>query len=59
MRRGPSLLVLIYIAVGIVIAANRHYFSHLGSLHAIISAILVVLLWPLVVLGWVHIKHYR
>ena len=57
MRRGPSLLFLIYIGVGLVVAATHHYFAHLGSLRAIISAILAVVLWPLVLLGInLHIK---
>ena len=57
MRRGPSLLFLIYIGVGLVVAATHHYFAHLGSLRAIISAILAVVLWPLVLLGVnLHIK---
>ena len=57
MRRGPSLLLLIYIGVGLVVAATHHYFAHLGSLRAIISAILAVVLWPLVLLGInLHIK---
>jgi hypothetical protein len=56
-RRGPSLLFLIYIGVGLVVAATHHYFAHLGSLRAILSAILAVVLWPLVLLGInLHIK---
>jgi membrane associated rhomboid family serine protease len=56
-RRGPSLLFLIYIGVGLVVAATHHYFAHLGSLSAILSAILAVVLWPLVLLGInLHIK---
>ena len=57
MRRGPSLLFLIYIGVGLVVAATHHYFQHLGSVRAILSAILAVVLWPLVLLGInLHIK---
>ena len=57
MRRGPSLLVLIYVGVGLVVAATHHYFEHLGSLRAIVSALLAVFLWPLVLLGInLHIK---
>ena len=50
-------MFLIYIGVGLVVAATHHYFAHLGSLRAIISAILAVVLWPLVLLGInLHIK---
>jgi hypothetical protein len=59
MRRGPgiSFLALVYIVVGVAIAASHHYFAHLGSLRAIVSAVLAVFLWPLVLLGInLHIK---
>jgi ethanolamine transporter EutH len=56
-RRGPSLLFLIYVGVGLVVAATHDYFQHLGSLRSIVSAILAVFLWPLVLLGInLHIK---
>jgi hypothetical protein len=48
---------LAYLAVGLVIAANHHYFAHLGSVKPVISAVLAVVLWPLVVAGVnLHIK---
>jgi UDP-N-acetylmuramyl pentapeptide phosphotransferase/UDP-N-acetylglucosamine-1-phosphate transferase len=47
----PSLLTIIYIVIGIVIAANRNYFDDIDGLRAILSAVLAVLLWPLVLLG--------
>jgi len=52
-----TILFLVYLAVGLVIAANHHYFTHLGSIKPIVSAVLAVVLWPLV-LGDVnlHIK---
>ena len=43
-----TLLSLIYVAIGVVVAWNHHYFAHLGSVDAVISAILAVILWPLV-----------
>jgi hypothetical protein len=45
------ILALIYLIVGIVIASSHHYFSHLGTVKLILSALLAVLLWPLVLLG--------
>jgi hypothetical protein len=50
-RGGPSLLGLIYVIVGVAIAATHHYFAHLSSLRQIASAVLAVLLWPLILLG--------
>ena len=53
MRRGPgiSLLGLIYVGVGVAIAASHHYFAELHTLRQIASAVLAVVLWPLVLLG--------
>jgi hypothetical protein len=49
--RFSSLLGLIYIIVGVAIAASHHYFRNLDALKPIISAILAVLLWPLILFG--------
>jgi hypothetical protein len=51
MFRGPSLLGLIYIVAGIVIAADHNYFERLNTLRRILSAVLAVALWPLLLLG--------
>ncbi len=53
MYRGRSvpLVVVVWLVIGAVVAGSHHYFDNLGSLGAIITAILVVLLWPLVLLG--------
>ena len=45
------LIAVAYIVIGIVVAATHHYFAHLGSIEAIASAVLAVLLWPLVLIG--------
>lgn len=42
---------IIYIIVGVVIASNRGYLGSLGSIPDVLSAILAVVLWPLVLLG--------
>lgn len=47
----PSLITIIYIAIGIVVAANRDYFGDLDGLQDILSALLAVVLWPLILLG--------
>lgn len=56
MRRYPSLFALIYVGVGIVIAANRHYFTHIHSVKAVVAAVLAVFLWPLLVLDLATLK---
>jgi hypothetical protein len=47
-RGGPSLLTVIYVIVGIVVAAENNYLKNIDDIEAIISLILAVLLWPLV-----------
>jgi hypothetical protein len=48
--RSFSLLVLVYLIVGVVVAWKHHYLT-LGFLRALASALLAVLLWFLVLLG--------
>jgi len=48
---------VIYLVVGVVIAASHRYFTHISTLKPIVSALLAVLLWPLVLLGInLHVK---
>jgi hypothetical protein len=54
MRR---LLLLVYVGVGLVVAATHHYFSGVHGWRGVVSAILAVFLWPLVLLRInLHIK---
>jgi hypothetical protein len=50
-RRFGAVLFVVYIVIGLVVAAGHHYFEHLGALKPIASAVLAVLLWPLVLFG--------
>ncbi|HUF59094.1 MAG TPA: hypothetical protein VMR89_06420 [Actinomycetota bacterium] len=45
------MLFVLYIIIGLVVAAGENYFDHLDKLKPIVSAALAVLLWPLVLLG--------
>ena len=49
-RRNISLVGLIWLVVGIVVAVQRGYIT-VSLLRAILSAILAIVLWPLVLLG--------
>jgi hypothetical protein len=42
---------MIWIVIGVVVAATHHFFDHVGTIGAILSAVLAVILWPLVLLG--------
>jgi hypothetical protein len=47
----------VYIVVGFAVSSSYHYFRHLDTLRLIGSAVLAVLLWPLLLLGInLHIK---
>jgi hypothetical protein len=44
-------LGLLYIGAGLVLAWTHHYYRHLGTWRQLLSALLAILLWPLVLLG--------
>jgi len=49
--------VAVYLAVGVIVANSHHYFRGLNDIKDFISAILAVILWPLVLLKVnLHIK---
>ena len=51
------LLGAIYVAIGIFLAANKNYFENLDTAKRVLSALLAILLWPLLLLGVnLHIK---
>ena len=53
----PSFLGLVYIVIGVAIAASYDYFERLNTLRQVLSALLAIALWPLVLLGIdLHIK---
>jgi hypothetical protein len=55
MRSG--IVSLLYLVVGVVLASSHHYFEHASTLKPLLSALLAIVLWPLLLLGInVHIK---
>jgi hypothetical protein len=46
-----KLLGLIYVAIGIFVAASKDYLENLDTIKQILSALLAILLWPLLLLG--------
>lgn len=50
-RRSPSLLVVLWLVVGLIVAANNGYLGAIKDLGSLISAVLAIVLWPLVLLG--------
>ncbi len=45
-----NLLLLIWVGVGVAIAATHDYFSNVHGWRGVLSAILAIILWPLVLL---------
>ncbi len=41
---------LVWIVVGVIVAANKNFLNHLDTLSKVLSAVLAVLAWPLVLL---------
>jgi uncharacterized membrane protein YkvI len=52
MFRAPSWLGIVWVVVGVAVAAINDYFDNLGTVGRVISAILAVVLWPIVLLGF-------
>jgi len=50
-RGGISIGGFIYLLVGLVLAANHGYLGSLTNLSNIVSALLAILLWPLLLFG--------
>jgi hypothetical protein len=49
--RGPSLVLLVYVVVGVAVAASHDYFLNVNTGREVFAAVLAVVLWPLVLLG--------
>lgn len=52
-----NILIIVYLVVGVFVANSHQYFAHLNSLTSVLSALLAVLLWPLILFGVsLHLK---
>jgi hypothetical protein len=58
MRSGlSSIITVVYLVVGLVVASSHAYLANINTLMPIISAVLAVLLWPLILVGVdLHLK---
>ena len=45
------LITIVYLIIGVVVASERGYLADLDRLKRLISAVLAILLWPLLLLG--------
>jgi hypothetical protein len=51
MSRSSSLIGIVYLVVGLVVASGHAFLANLTAVMPIVSAALAVVLWPLVLLG--------
>lgn len=42
---------IIYLVIGLFVAASQNYFDQLTTLGRVLSAIIAVIVWPLLLLG--------
>jgi hypothetical protein len=45
------IISVVYFVVGVIVANGYGYFTDIGSLQSILSAVLAVFLWPLLFVG--------
>jgi hypothetical protein len=50
-RSGPSLFSILWLIVGVVVARSHHYLNDLNTVRQVVSAVLAILLWPLLLIG--------
>jgi hypothetical protein len=50
-RVNVNVLWVIYLVAGGIVSATHHYWSHLHAIKPVVSAILAVVLWPLLLVG--------
>ena len=46
-----SVITIVYVVIGVAVAAARGYLGDVGSIGDIVNLLLAVLLWPLLLLG--------
>jgi hypothetical protein len=44
-------ITLVWVIVGVALASQKHYLSDFGTWRQVLSAILAIVLWPLLLLG--------
>jgi uncharacterized BrkB/YihY/UPF0761 family membrane protein len=50
--RGPSILAIAWIVIGVVVAATQDYFDSLETAGRVLTAIAAILLWPILLVGF-------
>ena len=42
---------IVYFVLGLIVAASQNYFDHLTTVGRLLSAIIAVIIWPLLLFG--------
>jgi hypothetical protein len=50
--RISTIVGVIYLVIGVLVASSYDYLERLGTIRAVVSAILAIVLWPLILLGF-------
>ena len=50
--RRTTLLFFVYLVIGLVVAYSENYLENVDRTKRLLSAILAVVLWPLILLGF-------
>jgi hypothetical protein len=50
--RRTTLLLVVYLVIGVVVAYSENYLENVDRTKRLISAILAIVLWPLVLIGF-------
>jgi len=46
-----SIGAIVYFVLGVIVAASQNYFDHLSTAGRVLSAIIAVIVWPLLLFG--------
>jgi hypothetical protein len=49
--RMGSVISVVYVVIGVLVANSHKYFAHLSGIRAVVSAFLAIILWPLLLVG--------
>jgi len=50
--RRPGLLFVVYVVVGLIVAASYDYFDNLKTTGRVLTLIAAVLMWPMLLFGF-------
>jgi hypothetical protein len=42
---------IVYLVLGLLVAASQNYFDHLSTVGRLLSAIIAIIIWPLLLFG--------